>query len=309
MSRTGSRALVLSFLILGMGFLAVVHIPDSTDAAGGALVTINPDPGNSALYAEVDPVRGGIVTFTGTVSIEQPIDLDAQYVSVQLNAGIEGWQVTRIPLITAARLPVIVPFSVSAMVPMNTQTSGLDVTKLMTISGTWSYEPGLLNGQVEPVEVFIYIHQFYQYSVNCRTPYIHTAPGGEFDLELEITNEGNGDDEVTVDIQNRDRMEDNGWTFIFDASKWTLPQGETSIIKFHVTTPKKWDTFRNNIVVLHFAVNSEQASMSNALGEAAYYSVYVRQRGVAVPGFEAPLMALALLFSVSASFVRRRMGR
>lgn len=293
-------------MVLSMGLITLVEIPDGSDAAGEALVTVLPDTGNQALYAEVDPVRGGIVTFTGKVSIDQPVDLDAQYVSVQLHAEVGGWEVTEIPLMTVARLPTIIPFSVSAIVPQNTRTSRMDVTEVMTITGSWSYEPGLLQGQVEPVDVLVYIRHFYQHSVKCSTPYIHTSPGGEFDLELEIVNEGNGDDEVVIDIDRRDRMEDHGWTFVFDKAKYAVPHGESITVKFHVSTPKKWDTFRNNIVVLHFVVTSDQAARSNAVSETAFYSVYVRQRGVAVPGFEAPLMLLALLATTSLAYVKRR---
>lgn len=306
MNQLGLRVAAVMLLVLGMCLASLVKVPERADGVGGALVTVLPDTGNQALFAEVDPVRGGIVTLTGKVRIDQPVDLDAQYVTVQLYAEVGDWEVTRIPLITAARIPTIIPFSVSVVVPQNTRTSGLDVTEMMTITGSWSYEPGLLQGQVEPVDVLVYIRQFYQYRVRCSTPYIHTSPGGEFDLELEIVNEGNGKDEVTIEIDRRDRMEDHGWTFVFDKAKYELPHGETIKVKFHVSTPKKWDAFRNNIVVLHFTVSSDQAIRSNAVSENAFYSVFVRQRGVAVPGFEVPLMLLALLAAVSFSYIRKR---
>lgn len=306
MLHRNARLWIIFTLVIASGLGLIAGVPGETDAAGGALVTVLPDAGNSALYAEVDPVRGGIVTFTGKVIVEQPVDIDAQYVSIQLVAEVEGWQVTQIPLMTSARLPAEIPFSVSTVVPQFTATSGLDATKTMSISGTWSYEPGLITGQVQPVEVFIYIKQFYQYSVRSPTPNIQTAPGGEFDLTLEIMNEGNGDDEFGIEIQNRERMEDNGWTFIFDQAKFNIPHGETLEVTFKVTTPKKWDAFRNNIVVLHFIVTSHQAVNANAISETAFYSVYVRQRGVAIPGFEAPLMLLAVLAVLSIAYVKRR---
>ncbi|MFW3146201.1 MAG: choice-of-anchor T family protein [Thermoplasmatota archaeon] len=302
--RTG--LLVLSLLtIIAAGF-AYFPPQGEVDAAGGALVTVLPDVGMTALHADVDLVRGGIVTFTGSVFADLPLDIDAQYVIVNLEADAGGWETTEIPEIIIARLPSSVPFSVSVIVPKNTSTSGLEASNSLKITGSWSYEPGLLTGTIEPVESFIFVQQFYQYRVTCSDTFIQTSPGGEFDLVLEIYNEGNGDDEITFDLERKEHMENNGWAFIYDQTKWTIPKGGSVKIPISVSTPKKWEMWRNSLVVLHFIITSEQGSYNNEVIEVAQFSVFVRQRGVGIPGFELPVILLSLLLVLSLGLARRR---
>jgi hypothetical protein len=226
---------------------------------------------------------------------------------VTLEAEVEGWEVTRIPPLIVTKNMRQIGFSVSVVVPAEMQTSGLDATKSLRVFGEWSYEPdSVLTGSVEPVEIFIYIDQFYEYRVTSDYSFIQTSPGGEFDIDLEITNEGNGDDEVTIDIDRRDEMEERGWAFVFDVTKWDVPHQQTIKIPIHVATPRRWDGYRDKVAVIRFNVYSEQAIMNNAVSEQASYSIFIRQRGVSLPGFEPLLMLLAVFLVSILAFHKRR---
>ena len=195
MSQWKVRCLVLIIMMLGVSILGLYEGTEDAEAIGEALITILPD--QAALHAKVDPSRGGIVTLTGLIDGKQPRDIEYQFIVVDLVAEVEGWQVTEIPTIILNRNMPQVAFSVSVMVPKEMQTSGMDATKSLSISGTWSYEPDTgLSGDVEPVEVFIYIDQFYEYRIRAKQSFIQTSPGGEFDMEIEVINEGNGIDEI-----------------------------------------------------------------------------------------------------------------
>jgi hypothetical protein len=310
MRRLTYRLLAIAFLISLIGAATVKYLPSEADGAGNLIVTIHPgradSPGGDSILADVDPERGGIVTFVGYINVEQWLEIDAQYAVVDLNAEIEGWPVTEIPMLVVNKMQTRIPFSLSIMIPPRSPTSGLDYTKALTISGTWSYVPETNSGQITPVTFFIYIKQYYEYSVRCKQPYIQTSPGGEFDIELEITNTGNGDDEVTVDIDRRSMMESNGWAFVFEVTKFEISHGKKVVVPIHIATPKKWEGWRNNIVVLTFTVASEQAAQTGAVVEAAVYSIYIRQRGVSVPGLEIPVILLGMIMVLALTIVRRR---
>ncbi len=299
MRRLTYRLLAMVFLISIIATAAVKYLPREADGAGNLIVTVHPgridSPGGDSILADVDPERGGIVTFVGYINVEQWVEVDAQYAVVNLEAEIEGWPVTQIPVLVVTKMQTRIPFSLSIMIPPRSPTSGLDYTKTLTISGSWNYVPETNSGTISPVTFFIYIKQYYEYSVTCRQPYIQTSPGGEFDIDLEITNTGNGDDEVTIDIDRRQNMEANGWAFVFEITKFELAHKQKVTVPIHIATPKKWEGWRNNIIVLTFTVASEQASQTGAVVEAAVYSVYVRQRGVSVPGFEIPVILLGII--------------
>lgn len=298
--------LVIPILILTVSIFGILKVSEPAEGALEAHIGVHADPGQTELHAQVDPARGGIVTFTGYIIGEQPVDLGAQYAVVNLVAEIEGWEVTRIPSLVLTRMTSQVPFSVSVIVPANTETSGMDVTKTMTISGTWAYEPGVQEGVVNPLDVFVYIDQFYEYRVRAKHPFIQTSPGGEFDIEIEVTNEGNGDDEISIDIDRRGNMESHGWAFVFETTNWNVPYQKTVKIPVHIATPKKWDGWRNKITVIKFRITSDQAVQTNSLAESATYSIFIRQRGVSVPGFEPLIVIFAILFCSLFMYRKRR---
>ncbi|MGA1866445.1 MAG: choice-of-anchor T family protein [Thermoplasmatota archaeon] len=306
MRLVGLRSLSMMMILISVSAFGLLRATDDGEAAGQPIVTVNPESGQNALHAQVDPSTGGIVTFRGYVTLTEAWNPDTQFVFVELQAEVEGWEVTTIPLLTLTSSMMEMSFSVSIRVPAGYRTSGLDETKIMTISGTWIYEPETRRGDVEPLEILIYIDQFYQYSMRCQQSFVHTSPGGEFDIEIEITNEGNGDDEITLSIDGRENMEANGWAFVFITTKWALPHKESIKIPVHVATPKKWEGWRNNIVVVKFDLQSDQAIVSHSISEPASYSIFVLQRGVSVPGFEPMVFLLAVFIASLLMMYRRR---
>ncbi len=283
---------------------------DEVEAAGDLRVTIEIDPYEPNV--DVDPQRGGIITYTGKVVTDQWRDIDFQFAFIELNATCTpGWEVTDIPLLTVSRLGLKDPtFSVSVFVPQMTIATEQDEIKKIIISGRWYYEPALIDGvssgDINPAEAFIHVNQVYQYSIRSDPGYVQTAPGGQFELELVVHNTGNGADEIGVTIDRRDQMEDNGWAFIMDKTHYELPFKGTQKIKVIVTTPSRWDGWRNVISVIRFQVSSTQSIQSNEVSEVVYYSVYVRQRGVSIPGFEVPLLLIGVLAAALLTMKRRR---
>jgi hypothetical protein len=305
------RSILLMIIIFVIPGILALNTAEEAEGALDLGISIQMD--QQEQNVDVDPQRGGIITYTGRVDITQKFrDLDFQFAMISLNATCTaGWEVTDIPVYTVSRVGIDEPeFSVSVFVPQLTTATGKSEVHEVIISGTWWYEPeieGLTSsGEIPATSTFLYVNQVYQYQIRSEPGYIQTAPGGQFDLDLIIENTGNGDDEIEVVIERRARMEDNGWAFIMDRTHYELPRGGTQKVNIKVTTPNRWDGWRNVISVIRFRVTSSQASQNNDVSQEVYYSVYVRQRGVSVPGFEAPLMLAAVILASALTLRRRR---
>jgi hypothetical protein len=300
-----ARTAILMLMVIILPGIVLLDAADQADGAGELRATIELDPYEPNV--DVDPQRGGVITYTGRVVTTQPRDFDFQFGILSLTAECTaGWEVTEIPTLTVRLGLTTVPFSVSVFVPQLTTATEQDTIHKIIISGSWVYEPGLNSGTIDPAEAFIHVNQVYQYSIISDPGYVQTAPGGQFDLELTIENKGNGADEIEVVIDRRDKMEDNGWAFIIDRTHFELPYKGNQKINVRVTTPNRWDGWRNVISVIRFQVSSTQASQNSDVSEVVYYSVYVRQRGVSVPGFEVPLMLAAVMLVAIMAMRRRR---
>lgn len=297
-------ALVLT-LILG-GVCLAVFLPHGADAVGEMSVTAFFDRGS--VDAHVDPERGGFVTFTGYVIPLFPFSVDGQYAVIRLTADAGDWETTDIPVMTATKVTNELLFSVSVLVPPGTQASGGDISQSITVSGTWSYEPESRSGQVEPVEGFIVIRQYYMYRLSLDRTYVQVSPGTGFEVELLIENQGNGNDEVELSIEGREVLEEEGWTFQMNRTLFRLPYNGKIRISMVITTPKEWSPWINEVRVFRFMILSSQAALTPELElyEIASVSMFVRAQGISVPGYE-PVIALIALAAGAALFAGRRL--
>lgn len=287
---------------------AVVLGPMNQDAEGAGILGVVLVVDELKKTANVDPGMGGVVTFTGTAQAVEMRNLNAQYAIIDIDVDAGEWRVTEIPTIVVSRGQTIVSFSFSVEVPQITVTSGLVEAQIVTISGSWSYEPGLLSGDIEPMTGMIYVDQFYQCSIGCESPYIQTAPGGRIEIELLIANEGNGDDKINLEVHNRDHLDNEGWVVEQFQNFYQLKRGETIKVSIGVVAPKNWDPWVNEITFIKFHVTSTQAGLTQNVGEHVYYSVYIRQRGASVPGFEVPVVLFSILL-VALLTIHKRYAR
>jgi len=286
--------MLLTTVLLAFTAFSAYQLEDA-DGVGDIIVAVNLD--DYVVNADVGPAHSGLVTLTGYIHAVQPIDLDAQYGMIQLEVDAGGWQVTDIPLITVTNMDTEQVFSVSVLVPQGSASSDLNSSQTVTVSGSWYYEPESRSGTIEPVSAMIYIEQYYQYSVTVDRGYMQTSPGGEFDIELSIVNEGNGDDEISVEVLNRAQLERQGFAIILDIEKFPLDHGKTIEVPVHITTPTDWGVWENTITVVRFFISSDQAVYAQDIAENSFVSVYVRQRGVSVPGFELPMVLISALLA------------
>ncbi|MGA1821837.1 MAG: choice-of-anchor T family protein [Thermoplasmatota archaeon] len=296
-------AFILPFLIAALAF--TVRIPEGADAAGPSIGTINLLPDTKTL--DVHPGTSGIVSFYGEISVTNPIDIQAQYMTLDLYINADPWEATELPTLIVMPGMNKVNFTFSIIVPHGVPyAAGNNTVHEFIIGGSWAYEPDLLfSGDLEEKNFMILAKQYYQYSLSMKKPYIQTSPGGTFELELMIENNGNGDDQIVVDIHNREGLEADGWSFQMFRSDYDLKYGETIVVRIPVTTPIEWRFWKNDVTQIHFVVFSSQAS-AGVVSESVSYYAFIRQRGASIPGFGFPLMLLSGLAVILIGIKRRR---
>lgn len=298
-----SAAFLLPFLVLALVF--IVRAPGEVEAAGPSIGTINLLPDTKTL--DVHPGTSGIVSFYGEISVTNPVDVQAQYMTLDLFVNADPWDVTEIPTLMILPGMEKVSFTFSIIVPHGVPYAvGNSTAHEFTIGGTWAYEPDLIfSGDLTEKNFIIMAKQYYQYSVQMKKAYIQTAPGGTFDLELIIENNGNGDDKIVVDIHNREGLESQGWSFQMFRSDYDLKYGESIVVKIPVTSPIEWKLWKNDVTQIHFVVYSSQTS-AGGMGETVSYYAFIRQRGASIPGFGIPIILLSTLAAILVCFNRRR---
>jgi len=307
MPRSGSLALALLAALPILAILASI-VPGGADAVGEVGVSIIMDPLPAVCH--VGPGSDRIVTLTGTIQATEPLDIQAQFAVIELSVDCGSWFVTDIAPIVLYSSSREARFSFSIQIPKGTPfETGSPQDRVFSVTGTWRYEPGSLSGPVQPADFIIDVEQYYLFSIKCRTPNISTSPGGEFDLDLEIENQGNGDDRIVIDILNKDMLLKEGWVVPYAQTAFDIAYAGTLPVKVKVSAPVRWSAYTNMVTPIRFQLTSVQASSSNTLSEVASCTVFVRERGMSVPGFEVPAIAIAVAFMMMSRLASGRRTR
>jgi len=297
---------LIMFLFLGSIFIYMPKEDDKVEAVGGPAITITIAQPKQTAY--VAPGQDGIVTFTGTVEAQIPWDPSFQYLVVQLSADAGGWPASNPPALIFSRQTKMRTFSLSVQVPIETskKTQGQ-----LSLSGRWSYSPGALGGTIPAATAIIVVEQYYQFSVGCDKPYVQVNPGSSLGFRLRLINEGNANDRLRVEVKNLKELADRGWTIQLSQDKFAVPEKQEKVLTVSVTTPVKWNVWKNDVTTVQIRVISAQAEGLGEVSDIADYSLYIRQKGVSIPGFEPAfaIVALAMLTVLLVGFAKRKRSK
>ena len=300
-SHRGIRVGVFIALLFIMGSL-LVYLPEDNEveAVGSPVVSIR--LAQQKMTAYVAPGMDGIVTFTGTVTAIAPWSPSVQQLLVFLIADASGWAVTNPPALPFTKGQTERDFAVTVQVPPETSHM---LQGTLQIAAKWRYSPGSTQGNVEPVSAIIYVAQYYQFSVGCEKPYMQVGPGQSLGFKLRLINEGNANDKLRVEVTNLKDLNDKGWTVQLSQDKFQVPEKQERVLQISITTPVEWNAWKNDVDTIQLRIVSSQAESTGAISDISDYSLYIRQRGVSVPGFE-PTFAIMALAGLAALFYGRR---
>ncbi len=195
--------LALGILIMGsMGFL--VSTDDDVEAVGTPVISIMI---LSRQTAYVAPGQDGFATFNGTVYVEAPWSPDIQSIIVQLGTDAGDWSVTTPPAMEFTKGVTEQDFAITVQVPIGTSHM---IEGTLTISGTWRYSPGVTTGTIDDITAHIDVAQYFDCDLDTSTPSLEAEKGGRAEFIVDAINNGNANDEMTIEILNLDHLVSEG---------------------------------------------------------------------------------------------------
>jgi hypothetical protein len=294
---------LIMVLMLGSLFVYLPKEKDEADAVGAPAVRI--ELAQTKQIAYVAPGQDGVVTFTGTVTATIPWSPNIQYLVVTLMADAGGCAVSVPPSLIFSKAQKQQSFTLSVQVPVETsqKTQGQ-----LSVSGKWRYSPGSLGGSIDPATAIIVVKQYYQFSIGCEKPYVQVGPGSSLGFQIRLINEGNSADRLRVEITNLDKLADMGWTIQLSQDKFSVPEKQEKVLTVSVTTPVEWNVWKNKVDTIRLRIVSAQAESLGDISDIADYSLYIRQRGFSIPGFEPVLamMSLIIIAVLLVGFAKRK---
>ena len=129
-------------------------------------------------------------------------------------------------------------------------------------------------------------------------PLMKVWPGRAEKLKLNVMNEGNIDDEIRLEVTNRDELYKKGFSMALDSSGSQLIAPKDQLrMTIHFTSPKK--TWQNEYYT--FDIRAISAFDTNQRFD---YSVTIWVYGVYISGFEP--MPVLIAFFVMAAYLGRK---
>jgi hypothetical protein len=251
-------------ILLALGFLFLV-IPISTNQVQAnpltiVTLTLQEDPP----HVDVSPGSPGVVTITGTVTC---VKYGPDYVKVFLSASCETSDASVVPpsfvFTQQTGQEKTETFSVTTRIP---EGYPCKATPAITVSGY--FDQGGLRTNIAPVSQIIIIDQYYKIDAYCPEGNLQTVkPGENFNLDLYVINEGNGDDTFFIDIENRASLNNKGFG-LSESVETTICENEVRVVMLQIAIPEK---ISGNFSI-HLLVESIGAESS---GDSCKYSAVV----------------------------------
>jgi hypothetical protein len=282
---------LIAFMLVSSAMFIFIPKPAEADLITQVEIIINAP---ASREVDVSPGSTGVVSFTGTVSVT--------YIN------------TAVPLMVA--LSASVPGASASLAPAgmifqgtgdNEQQFVLDITvPLLTlrqpikfsVTGTW--QQGATSGMCIEGQGQVQVLQFQRLTVYSELPLIETGPGTQAVFSIRVENTGNFEDEIRWEVPNLEKFSDKGWT-IPQLPKTTVPRLEPKIFSLPITLPHDWTIWTDRVETVQLKVVSTSSAGESVFEE---YPIFVRVRGIYIPGFEPAFAILGLAFM--AVIIKRR---
>lgn len=291
------RISMMTAIIVGAFLFIMVELPDSAEAAQ---VTAQLSLDNAEQKASVGPGETGVVRFTGTVKVEMiGPGQSVQMIQVTLTASA-GWPATVTPssiTFLASQTGQAHPFEVVVRVPNFTSfTQNGEVI----IGGSVQTLPGApVRYNIPETKGIISINPYFLVRVQCDEPYMEISPGDQFMYQLKIRNDGNTPDNINIKIDEESfkKLSGDHWVVTLSTNTIMVQEGKTENIPVSISAPEDWTLYRNRVTSIKITVRSE-TSLKQGSPETHDYMLWVRDKGIYIPGYDPILIVLSLAIVV-----------
>lgn len=222
-------------LLLAGGIFLLI----STGNARGAQVSATIELDHPVQTAHVGPGENGTVNFTGTVTAEAtgPGD-NVQSIQITLDAASQ-WPTTISPTsltIQASQQGVPVPFEVTVRVPNFTSAA---ISGEVIVSGSVRTLPGApITYSIPEARGIINIAPYAMLSVQCNDPSQEARPGDTVVFHLDLQNNGNYYDNVSMELEEDEGWMFNGWNIDYPINDISFDIGASETVEVKASIPK-----------------------------------------------------------------------
>ncbi len=282
---------LIAFMLVSSAMFIFIPKPAEADLITQVEIIINSP---ATREVDVSPGSTGVVSFTGTVSVTYVNT--AVPLMVSLSASVPGAAASLAPagMIFQGTGDNERQFVLDVTVPLLTVRQSIK----FRVDGIWSQ--GATSGQCIGGEGQVQVLQFQRLTVYSELPLIETGPGTQAVFSIRVENTGNFEDEVRWEIVNLEKFSDKGWT-IPQLPKTTVPRLEPKIFTLPITLPHDWTIWTDKVETIQIKVISTSSAGESIFEE---YPIFVRVRGIYIPGFEPAFAILGLAFM--AVIIKRR---
>lgn len=257
-------------------------VPDIDVNMADAYITLDVSPRGTGISSTSVSVYNS--AYDATVKVEVRIEVPGFTVSpMYATVSVPPNSDKVIPIAVAAILRTSykqVPGNVFAVV---TQVNGVPV------EGISSAQTGFIV-QSEPYGKVI---------LQSDRPFQKVSPGKEYPFKIKIVNNGNAADTFAIEITNKDKLQDNG--FSISMSTTTTPDTEPqaySLITVQIQTPREFG-WKNDYYNLDVRATSELENQKSD------YSLTIWVYGFGVAGFE-PLYSIFAIALIGAFMAKKK---
>lgn len=296
--------MILLVILMGSMFISIPKNNDEADAVLRPVVTLRIEQREQ--HVQVAPGQTGTVLFSGTVEAQIPWEVRIQYLIVSLTYNAQGWVAVGTSAVIFSKGQTSQEFTCSVQVPPMTSHM---LPGQITVAGQWRYAPGTIQGNVIPDTAAILIDQYYLFSVGCDKSYVQVSPGDSIGYRLRLINEGNFQDRLKIEIKNQPSLIKQKWTVVLSQDQFLVQEKQESPVTIGVSTPVKNIIWKNDVEMIALRITSTQAESMSQISIPAEYTLYVRQKGFQIPGFEPTIaiMAMVLISTLLLGFARKRL--
>jgi hypothetical protein len=188
---------VMVFLIINIFIVPVEASPFTT-----VTITFEESPS-----VDVSPGSSEICKVNGEVKVVK-VGPDQVKVYLEANSTFQSTSISPATLVFAgpSGTTQTQSFSVSIKVPQGTSCSE---TGTVTVFGHWIQ--GGFQYNIAPVSTIVCVEQYYKIEISTSKTQFLVDQGDNININLGITNKGNGDDSFRINFDNQSKLEDRGF--------------------------------------------------------------------------------------------------
>ncbi len=281
--RIGKSAWIFG-LVLIILFGSVLIIPHRASAQYIPSVTLTFP---ASQQAEVYPGANGTAVFSGKLTISCNYATSTVISVKSQSAGTEGWSVAISPCGVSCEPGTNVERDVTVTVwvpPETKQMSG----NIELLAETKTTTPGVATSNEGGATIQVQVKPYYMLSVGCAVPYKEVGPGTEVSFDIDILNLGNAVGMFKVEIQDKADLIDEDWIVPETISSLRIESKAQHTLTLKFNTPREWTLWKDTPQEIRIKIISEESQ------KYVDFSVFVRQKGTYIPGFEPALLVLAI---------------